>query len=147
MTPGDNAALVRSIYEAFNRRDLDRLATLVTDDFMLVDIPTGMTFHGPSGFLQWLAGFTTALPDGHVEVTNLVATEEYVATEHTGRGTHQGPLQTPAGTIPPTGRAVAVPFAEVFQLRDGRVAGLRAYWDTATMLRQLGVLPEPTPVG
>jgi predicted ester cyclase len=62
-----------------------------------------------------------------------------VATEHTGRGTHTGPFPTHEGEIPPTGRSVEVRFGEFFQLRDGKICLMRAYWDSATFFRQLGV--------
>ena len=51
-----------------------------------------------------------------------------------------GPLQTPAGTIPATGKTLQLRFAEVFEMRDGKIKTTRAYWDTATLMRQLGLM-------
>jgi ketosteroid isomerase-like protein len=64
-----------------------------------------------------------------------------VATEHIGRFTHTGPLLTPAGEIPPTGRRVELQIAEVYRMREGKIALLHAYYDVATMLRQPGLMP------
>ena len=85
-------------------------------------------------------GQRRAFPDAQVEVTNQVAAPDGVATEFTGRGTHTGPLGTPTGALPPTGRAVEIPGAEVWHVRAGQLARLHLYFDTATLLRQLGVL-------
>jgi hypothetical protein len=52
-------------------------------------------------------------------------------------------LQTPAGVIPPTGKTIALKFAEVFEIRDGKIRVMRAYWDTATLMQQLGLMPSP----
>lgn len=65
-----------------------------------------------------------------------------VASEHIGRGTHTGPFVTPAGTIPPTGRRVELRIGEFYEIRDGKIANLYAYYGSATMMRQLGFLPE-----
>jgi hypothetical protein len=64
----------------------------------------------------------------------------WVASEHIGSFTNTAPLQSPAGEIPPTGRRAELQIAEVYQMKDGKLALLRAYYDVATMLRQLGVM-------
>jgi predicted ester cyclase len=65
-----------------------------------------------------------------------------VASEHIGRGTHRGPFVTPAGTIPPTGRTIELQIAELFGVRQGKIRYLHAYYDSATLMRQLGLLPR-----
>ena len=98
--PDDNAAVVRSLFEAFNDGDLVRAASTVSDDFELVDVAAAQTFRGPDGCRQWLETFRTALPDARTELVNVFADGGRVASEHIGRGTHTGPFVTPAGTIP-----------------------------------------------
>lgn len=139
--PDANAALVRSLFDAFNDGDLARASALVTDDFELVDVSAGQTFRGREGCRQWLELFKTALPDARTEIVSLISDEARVASEHIGRGTHTGPFVTPAGTIPPTQRAVELRIGEFYELREGKIAKLRAYYDSATMMRQLGLLP------
>jgi hypothetical protein len=79
------------------------------------------------------------LPDAHTELVNVFAEGSRVAAEHVGRGMHSGPFVTASGTIPPTGRSVELSFAELFALRDGKITRLHAYYDSATMMRQLGL--------
>ena len=143
METQDNAAIVRNLYDAFNDHDLDRAAAMVSEDFELVDFAAeGQAFRGPEGFRQWLQVFLTAAPDAKVELTNVVAAGEgWVFTEHTGRGTHTGPLVGPSGTIPPTGRRIELPIGELFRVEDGKITLIHAYYDGATMMRQLGVFP------
>lgn len=137
----DNVAIVQSIYDAFNAGDLDRAASVVAEDFELVDIAAGQSFHGPDGFRQWMQGHKTAGPDARVEVTNVVAAGDWVVAEHIGRFTNTGPLMSPAGSLPPTGRKVELQVAELFRLKDGKVTLMRAYLDSATIMRQLGQFP------
>jgi steroid delta-isomerase-like uncharacterized protein len=138
----DNAAIVRDLFDAFNSHDLDRAATMVTEDFELVDFAAGgQTFRSPEGLSEWLQLFLTALPDARTEIINVVAAEEWAFSEHIGRGTHTGPLVGPSGELPPTGRKVELRIGEVYRIEDGKIALIHAYYDGATMMRQLGVFP------
>jgi SnoaL-like polyketide cyclase len=65
-----------------------------------------------------------------------------VASEHVGRGTHTGPFISAAGKIPPTGRPIQLRIGEIYGVRNGKIARLYAYYDSATMMRQLAVLPR-----
>ena len=139
--PPDNIQVVTSLFEAFDEGDLDRAVATVTDDFELLDVAAGQTLRGQEGCRRWLTTFRTALPDARTELVNTFADGDRVASEHIGRGTHTGPFVTPAGDIPPTGRTVELRIAELYELRDGKITRLHAYYDSATMLRQLGLLP------
>jgi steroid delta-isomerase-like uncharacterized protein len=146
----DSIALVATLYDAFNARDLERSASAVSDDCVIVNVPLGATLRGPDGIRAFQGGWVTAFSDARVEVRSMtVGVDEHdeqttrVIVEHVGRGTHDGPLATPAGDIPATGRLVEVPFCEVFELRDGKITSSRTYFDVAMMLRQLGIDPSP----
>ncbi|WP_170182418.1 ester cyclase [Blastococcus colisei] len=133
--------IVRALYDAFNAGDLDGAAGLVSDDFQLTDVAAGQTLNGPDGCRQWLGMFRTALPDASAELVTVMAEGPRVATEHVGRGTHRGPLVSGGGTIPPTGRTIELRLAELFDVQQGRITALHAYYDSASLMRQLGLLP------
>ena len=60
--------------------------------------------------------------------------------ELTWHGTHNGPLQTPAGSIPATGKKIDVRAVQIVELTpDGKTRRVRHYFDMATLLAQLGV--------
>jgi predicted ester cyclase len=61
--------------------------------------------------------------------------------EFHGRGTHTGPLTSPAGSIPPTGRSVDIPFIQFLEFESGKIARARLYFDLSTMMRQLEIQP------
>ena len=106
------------------------------------NVATGETFKGPSGFKAFAQGWITAISDARVEIQNQIATENAVVTEFFGRGTHDGPLKSPTGSIAPTRKKLDMRFIEVLTIKNGKIAEGRAYFDTGTLLRQLGVLPE-----
>ena len=140
MSAHDNAALARRIYQLFSDDKLDDALELVTEDVEAVLVPFGQTFHGRDGFTGFMQGFKGAFPDIRISVTNQMATDDQVVSEFTARGTHTGPLQTPAGAIPPTGRTVDFIVCEVMRIKHGRIASLHNYQDAASIMRQLGLI-------
>ena len=143
MSAQENVATLRALNDAFNNRDWEAAIALTTPDAELVNVATGQTFQGAEGVRQFLQGWATAFPDSKVETTVAVADDTSGVLEFRGRGTQTGPLQSPAGDIPPTGKSVDVPFAQVLELHDGKIRRGRLYFDSMTLLQQLGVVPQP----
>lgn len=144
MSTQDNAALARAVYEAFNDHDLERAGALAAEDMEFVDVPTGRTLRGPEGFMDGMRGWTTACSDASVEIVEMFAGEGgSVTAEFVGRGTHDGPMAGPGGEISPTGRSLELRYCEVYRMRDGKIASAHLYYDAATLLGQLGLMPQP----
>ena len=137
-----NITLVRVVFDGFNARDPERVAAICADDFVLEDIPAGLTLHGPAGMRLWLQTWLDAAPDAHAALARIFGDGDWVATEHHGTATHTGPLRTPTGEIPATGRTLDLWFSENFEVRDGKLRRMRVYYDGATVMRQLGLMPE-----
>jgi steroid delta-isomerase-like uncharacterized protein len=128
--------------EAFNARDFDRARELVSDDVEFVDVAMGQTMHGPDAFIEYFRMWASAFSDMTIEPLALVADESRAAGEFRGRGTHDGPLQTPAGEIPPTGRTLDERFTWFGEVADGKVTGVRDYYNAMSVMMQLGLMPE-----
>ena len=140
---GDETASVgREWFEAWNERDFDRGAALVTADADLVEVPTGETFRGPEGSREEAKKWAEALPDGRVEVRQAIGAANAAVLECRIRGTNTGPFATPTGDVPATGREVDFEFCTILQIEAGKITGVRHYYDVATIMRQLGLMPE-----
>lgn len=146
MSAQDNAATVQAFNDAYNARDVDKAIALCTPDADLLNVATGDTFHGPDGVRQFFQVWATAFPDSNVTTKTLTADDNTAVIEFLAHGTQTGPLVGPQGTIPPTGRVAETMFVSVCELRDGKVARSRLYFDSASMLAQLGVVPAPVQV-
>jgi len=148
MTAQENVALVRSQLDLYNNHQSDpawlekRTATLA-GDCEITDVPSGTVYRGADGFKQNSQFYKEAFPDHQVEITNVVATEDQVVVEFIGRGTHTGPLHLPAGDIPPTGHKGELRCCNVYQIKNGKIASIRSYYDAMSMLQQLGLAPKP----
>ncbi len=150
LTAQDNATMVRAHYDAFNRRDIEKDLTLVTEDVKWTNIPFDLSFSGHKGYREYLNTWITAMPDCKVEMVNVIGGEEWTVVEFIGRGTHTGPLAGPEGTIPATHRKLDLKCCELLRIWDGQIAEGRLYFDAATLLRQFGLIPQtmgPVPSG
>lgn len=143
MSAQDNAATLQAFNDAYNARDVDKAIALSTPDAEVLTVPTGVTLRGPDGVRQFFQVWTTAFPDSTVTTSTLTAGDNTAVIEFVGRGTQTGPLVGPQGTIPPTGRVGETMFVSVCEMRDGKIARSRLYFDLGSLLAQLGVVPAP----
>ena len=130
--------IAREYFEAWNRRDFDRVESLVAKGAEIVDFD-GTVYHGPSGARSNGELYATAFPDGRIEIKRITAAGDTAVAELVGHGTNDGPF----GDVPATHREAELPFCDVLTIRGDKVVRDRAYGDTATMLKQLGLMPEP----
>ncbi len=142
MSVQDNLKLGKKIYELFNNNKLEELANLFSENSTSLHVPTNEVFKGINGARHAANKWRSAFPDGKCEVTNQVVSENYIVTEFNGVGTNDGNLDTPMGTLPPTGRKVNIPFVEIMKIKNGKIEDYKLYFDIATMMQQLGIVAE-----
>ncbi len=120
MSPDD---VVTALVRACERRDLDAVCALVTDDIEYDNVPIGKVF-GPDGVRSVLAAGVMAQAD-EIEwrVLAQVASGDLVMNERVDR-------------FRIGDRWIEIPIAAVFRLRDGRVCLWRDYFDLATYRKQ-----------
>ena len=88
---------------------------------------------------MWQEG-TIAFPDIYgTFVNSYVSGTNVVCDEVIGRGTHTGPLQTPDGVIPATGKSFEIRSCRVVEIEGDKVKVIRNYFDGLTMMQQLGL--------
>jgi steroid delta-isomerase-like uncharacterized protein len=140
----DNADLARRVHEAWNERKFDEIAELTAPDSTITIVGSGDTFEGVEGSRayneMWAAGF----PDARVTVDRVIASGDHVVVEFTGRGTHTGTLRTSMGDIPATGRSLTLQLCDVMEFKDGMIQGQKTYFDSGSMMAQLGLMAEQT---
>ena len=139
MSAEQNAQTARTVYEAWNDRDFDRGLAKASEDVTAMVMSANLELRGREGYRRFMQGWATAFPDAQVEITRIVADENSAVVEFVGRGTHDGPLKTPNGEIPPTGKPIHIPFCDVLEFQDGEIIRIRNYFDTGMMLKQMGL--------
>ena len=109
-----NDALVRAFMQAWERRDAEFIIGCFTDDAVYHSMPL-TPIVGKAAIAEWVRGFA-GVPPGRLEVHHQVASADVVMNERTDR-------------ITLNGRPVTLPIAGVFEMRDGRIAAWREYFD------------------
>jgi steroid delta-isomerase-like uncharacterized protein len=140
----DNAKLARRLHEAWNERNFDEVMESTASDGQIVIVGSGQTFRGPEGALEYSKMWMEGFPDGAVTVDRLISGDDCVVVEYTGRGTHTGTLTTPMGPIPATGRSVTLELCDVMEFSSGKVQSQRTYFDTGSLMAQLGITAGDT---
>lgn len=140
----DNEYLVRGLYDAFNERDYDKQAEATAPDGVITVVGSGDVFRGPDGARRYNAMWADAFPDGQITIDRILVVGDRAVVEFTGRGTHTGTLTTPAGSIPATGRSVTLQLCDVLDLGDGKVLEQRTYFDSGSLMAQLGLTAGQT---
>lgn len=80
-------------------------------------------------------------PDAAVQVTNRIASGDWVVDEVTWSGTHKGPISAPGQTIPATGKRVQGLAVGIAKVEKGKISRMNIYYDNMAYLAQLGLLP------
>ncbi|HEX6432880.1 MAG TPA: ester cyclase [Gemmatimonadales bacterium] len=123
---------------AFNEKDWDGVRAGVARDLIYDEVATGRRVEGIDQVLSVWQGWATAFPDSRATIHNAVAAENTVVLELSWKGTHQGPLQIPEGSLAPTGHGIDVRACFVVEMAGDKVQRERHYFDMATLMLQLG---------
>ncbi|KAK3354011.1 hypothetical protein B0T25DRAFT_545827 [Lasiosphaeria hispida] len=83
--------------------------------------------------------------DAGLELVSRTVGVDRVVDEFVFGCTHDREVDWLIPGIPPTGRALRIPFTSVVNIRGDRLYHEHISWDQGTVLRQLGLLPEYLP--
>jgi len=119
----DPETVVREFCAAFTRRDVDEFLGYFTDDAIYHNIPMAPVT-GKDGIREVLNLFLPSSSAIRFDVSHTAVRGNVVLNERVDRFTMGG-------------REVALPVAGVFEIRDGRIAAWRDYFDFATWQRQV----------
>ena len=135
----ENADLARRLHEAWNERRFDEIAEASADGTITI-VGSGDTFEGVEGSYRYSTMWADAFPDAKVTVDRVLDNGDVVVVEFTGHGTHTGTLRTGMGDFPATGRTLTLQLCDLMEIRDGKVLKQRTYFDSGSMMVQLGLL-------
>ncbi len=127
--------------EAFTTGDWERFRQSLAQDVVYEEIGTQRRFEGADEVVAAYQGWKQAGPDGKGTITNAVVSGNTVVLEVTWTATQSGPLQTPGGTIPPSGKPWEVRASQVIIVEDDKVKEFRQYFDAMTIMQQIGAMP------
>ena len=142
LTAEQMVKIAREQVDAFNNGDWERVQAGLTSDARYDELGTQRKVEGPEKIVELFKGWKTAFPDAAGTVTSAVGGGNTAALEVTWKGTHTGPLETAKGTIPASGKRQETPSAFVFSFEGGKIKESRLYFDSMTLLKQIGAQSE-----
>ena len=134
--------IAREQVDAFNASDWERLEGGTHSRLPYDELATQRKVESPEQIVELYKGWKTAFPDAFGTVTSAAGSGNTVALEVTWKGTHTGPLRPAEGTIPASGKQQEAPAAFVFSFEGGRIKESRQYFDSMTLLEQIGAQPK-----
>jgi len=132
-----NVELIKKTDEAFNAHKTADLLALMTDDAVESDSAAPKDNKGKKEIEKGLKDFQTAFSDGKITTTETWGAGDYVVEIGKFEGTNDHDM----GKMKKTGKHVSVPFAEVDQVKDGKVSHLWRFYDSTEFAKQLGLMP------
>ena len=123
---------------AWSSHKPDKVLALFTDDCVLEDVPFGVVTHGKDQLRAFAEGAFAAVPDFRFELTTRFVAGSRAGMEWVMSGTHKGDLPG----LPATGKSFSgIRGATIIELQGGKIRRNSDYWDSATFMRQVGLLP------
>lgn len=115
--------IIEEFVAAFNAKDIDRIMSFFTPDAIYHNMPTGPV-QGTEAVRNLIAGYVNAAASLDWEILESAQVGSTVLTERIDRFVFGD-------------KDVALPVMGAFELRDGKIAAWRDYFDQATWTRQM----------
>jgi steroid delta-isomerase-like uncharacterized protein len=131
------AAALIELKRIWNSQDREAIAGVFAADAVFRDMAFAVQKRGLAEIRELMYGTWRGIPDLHTELTRLIPHGDWVASEWTLTGTHTGDFPN----LPATGRSISIKGVSITQVQDGKIVSQRDYYDRASFLEQLGVLP------
>jgi steroid delta-isomerase-like uncharacterized protein len=108
-------------------------ASFFAEDVLWTTMETGEQISGRDVVRDFIVTLHSQWFDASPEIKNVTVADGVAALEAVFVGTHVGDF---AG-VAPTGAAVRLPYAVVYDVSDGRIDQLRAYFPIMVLVQQL----------
>ncbi len=128
------ADVVHGAFAARNRRDIDAMLDAFTDDIeyaiqgAVAGRPIVPVIHGKTALRGFLSGFLHRWDWNDLRITNVIITAGFAVVESDGSFLHCV-----------SGQRFDTTSCDVLEFRDGKIAKIRCYSDTFTIVRVAGL--------
>jgi len=132
-------------HEFSTRNTESTLATMV-DDAYVNHIPVMTGGYGKDALRTFYSrDFIPSMPpDTTLTPISRTVGEDQLVDEMIFSFTHTQEIPWMLPGVPPTNRRVEVPLVAIVRFREGKLAHEHIYWDQASVLKQIGLLSDPT---
>jgi len=128
-----DAAIAEQWIAAWNSHSPDKMIPLFTADIFYEDVAFGEVSHGSAELRKFVASEFEGVPDLELKLLR--------ANVHGGHGTIEWTFSGTDKDVFKTGKKFSVRGVSVIDVRDGKISRNLDFYDAATIMREVGVLP------
>ena len=132
-TTDRDAPVAEKWIAAWNSRNPDKMLPLFTDDIFYEDVAFGEVSHGTAELRKFVADELEGVPDLELKLLR--------SNIHNGHGTIEWVFSGTDKGVFKTGKKFSVRGVSVIDVRDGKISRNLDFYDSATIMRQVGLLP------
>ena len=132
MSLEENKAIVRSLYEAYNKHNVALLDEFIAPDY----VHHAQKLRGLESVKQYEAMIYKGFPDLHDTIEDIIAEGDKVWVRVKVTGTHTGEYRG----LAPTGKKITVTYVGIYRVVNGKVVERWSVYDMLDFYKQLGVI-------
>ena len=133
----NNNSVIESLFKAWNSHDIEGIIENYHDTFIREEMGNSRSY-GTEKLNNILTEYFAGFPDIQFEIETLIQKNEKYVVCWKATGHHRGKIMN----IPPTGKQISFTGVSVITLFENKINRVWYMWDQASMLRQMGLLPE-----
>jgi len=147
ITEEEAKTIADGILEVWNAGNLALVDELYASGYVRHYVDIYEDIVGIDAYKKWITDTRTSFPDFHVTLEDEIITSGYkIVTRWVVDGTNTGPLDTPDGVLPPTGKKIRFFGSLIAHIINGKIIEEWLYYNQASSLQQLGftiIPPQP----
>jgi carboxymethylenebutenolidase len=134
------------VADEFQTKDAQATIDTMCEDAYVNHVPTMAGGHGRKDLLQFYStDFIPVMPpDMKLTPVSRTVGEDQLVDEMIVSFTHTRAIPWMLPGVAPTNRAVRIALVAIVRFRDGKLVHEHIYWDQASVLKQIGLLNDPS---
>ena len=130
----------------FSTRDVSSTIATMVEDAYVNHVPVMTGGYGHEALRRFYKeDFISPMPaDTSIQLVSRTLGQDQLVDEIIFSFTHSEEMPWMLPGVPPTHRHVDIPLVVVVGFREGKLAHERIYWDQASVLKQIGLLTDPS---
>ena len=130
----------------FSTRDVSSTIATMVEDAYVNHVPVMTGGYGHAALRRFYKeDFISPMPaDTSIQLVSRTLGQDQLVDEIIFSFTHTEEMPWMLPGVPPTHRHVDIPLVVVVGFREGKLAHERIYWDQASVLKQIGLLTDPS---
>jgi limonene-1,2-epoxide hydrolase len=125
--------VIKQLFDGWSSQNPDQVAAAFTEDGVYEDVTAGHISRGRAEVRKWAEGGFMVVENFKMELISNYVRNGHGVAEWVWSGTDKGLLNT--------GKKFSVRGVSVYEVRRGKISRYKEFYDFATVMRQVGVLP------